>query len=241
MEFDIWLEDVYKKKNGERISQASVKKYFNAIHTISNEMLRRKIICKSLDKMNLFELDVSIEKILKDEVFLYKDLIGNRMYSCALKRYRCYRFFKKEESDNIDITKFESLGEITEKEVITKNRIGQQNFKKQLLNKYNNKCIITGISLKSVLVASHIKPWAVANDIERIDVNNGFLLSATYDKLFDSGLISFKENGKLIISNVINEKDRKSLNLINGSKYELKMEGKMKEYLKYHNSVIFVS
>lgn len=64
---------------------------------------------------------------------------------------------------------------------------------------------MTGINLTDILIASHIKPWKVCNNPERLDKFNGLLLSPTYDKLFDSGYILFQDNGEVIISNVLTQ------------------------------------
>ena len=66
------------------------------------------------------------------------------------------------------------------------------------MEKYSGSCIITGLDHPKLLVASHIKPWAVSTNAERLSVDNGLLLSATYDRLFDCGLITFKKTGKYI-------------------------------------------
>ena len=238
--FENWLNEIYLKKNGGKISESSIKKYSNAINTISKDMLNNSTINKALNEMNRFELDISIEKILNCKEFIDKDTTGNRMYSSALKKYRCYRFFTELENEGIFLESLQDEKGITEKEVMIKNRIGQQTFKKQLLKKYNGRCIITGISITTVLVASHIKPWAVSNNQERLDPNNGLLLSATFDKLFDGGLITFSTDGKLFFSSLISDENLKILNLDNKKVYDIKLEDRMKEYLKYHNDVIFV-
>ena len=93
-------------------------------------------------------------------------------------------------SENVSIS-------VTKREFIVKARIGQGKFREQLLAKYGS-CIISGIDLSKVLVASHIKPWAVSTNEERVSVNNGLLLSATYDRLFDSGLITFSMNANFL-------------------------------------------
>jgi predicted restriction endonuclease len=54
-----------------------------------------------------------------------------------------------------------------------------------------------------VLIASHIVPWKDASDEVRLDVNNGILLSPTYDALFDRHYISFDNSGKIILSDTI--------------------------------------
>ena len=57
------------------------------------------------------------------------------------------------------------------------------------------------INEESLLIASHIKPWAVSDSEERIDPNNGFILSPLYDKLFDRGYITFTDDKRVTISN----------------------------------------
>lgn len=88
----------------------------------------------------------------------------------------------------------------TIREAITKIRIGQSQFRNQLLLSNRNSCLFTGITDSKLLVASHIKPWRDSNNIERLDIENGILLTPTFDKLFDKFLITFDENGHLIWS-----------------------------------------
>ena len=52
------------------------------------------------------------------------------------------------------------------------------------------------------LIASHCKPWRDSTNDDRLDGENGLLLTPTIDHLFDKGFISFEGNGKLIISPV---------------------------------------
>ena len=92
---------------------------------------------------------------------------------------------------------YENLNE-TERTAIVKSRVGLGLFRKKLLEKYNSTCIITGVSVKRLLIASHIKPWAVSDNEERLSDENGLLLSPTYDKLFDYGLITFTNLGRLL-------------------------------------------
>lgn len=87
--------------------------------------------------------------------------------------------------------------ELTEKEQIIKARKGQGKFR-QNLEKIEKKCRVTGVKKKNFLIASHIKPWRVGDNYERLDGNNGLLLSPHIDKLFDKGWISFLTNGDLV-------------------------------------------
>ncbi len=70
-------------------------------------------------------------------------------------------------------------------------RISQGKFRRKFLNKWRNKCAVTGSSTKEILITSHIVPWSEASNEERYDVQNRILLSSTYDALFDKHLISF--------------------------------------------------
>ena len=99
---------------------------------------------------------------------------------------------------------------------------------------------MTGIDIPQLLIASHIKPWSVCTNNERLCVENGLLLSATYDRLFDCGLITFDSGGKLSISSAIDGSNRIKLKLSNGSKFDIKMVPDMKSFLEYHNDIIFV-
>lgn len=75
-------------------------------------------------------------------------------------------------------------------------------------------CAVTGINLPQVLRASHAKPWArCQTDEERLDVFNGFLLTANLDALFDRGLITFSPIGQLCLSSKLGQPARTALNL----------------------------
>ena len=76
-----------------------------------------------------------------------------------------------------------------------------------MIKKFDNKCAVTGINVEEILIASHIIPWRNSNDEERLDVDNGILLSPLYDSLFDKNLISFKDNGEIIISEKVQDKE----------------------------------
>lgn len=81
-------------------------------------------------------------------------------------------------------------------------RIGQASFRKAVLSSYNAKCCISGISLKRLLVASHIVPWKT--DVEnRLNPQNGLCLSVLHDRAFDCGLISLDDKFCLVISDEV--------------------------------------
>ncbi len=87
----------------------------------------------------------------------------------------------------------------TEIERLVRQRIGQDKFRDAMLDYWGGACAVTGVAIPEVLRASHAKPWAECEtDAERLDVFNGFLLSANLDALFDRFLISFDEQGVLV-------------------------------------------
>ena len=193
--------------------------------------------------MSLFELDIAIACTMNDSDFISKNIRGNHMYSNALKQYR---YFISSVTDEIgDDTCLESIVQDeqipeTERKALIQSRIGQGIFRKALLDKYHGHCIITGIDHPKLLVASHIKPWAVSSNRERLSADNGLLLSATYDRLFDSGLITFDRYGKIYLSSLIGVENIKRLGLSKDMCFNLMINSTMGEYLDYHNDVLFV-
>lgn len=226
------------------LSGSSVYKYKRAIINISDDMIENHIINKNLFSMNLFELDIALRNILSNEFFIDKNTRGNNMYSSALKYYRLYTLSNNEADiyyDNvIENIKSNSRIRETEKECIIKSRNGQGIFRNKLIEKYDGKCLVTGIDIKRVLVASHIKPWSVSDNYERLSVDNGLLLSANIDKLFDSGLITFDKKGKMYISNFVGEVNKQRLNISCDLIVDLKATYDLLINLEYHRDIVFV-
>ena len=125
----------------------------------------------------------------------------------------------------------------TQKQQIVLARIGQGLFRLNL-EKVESRCRVTGLSDKRFLIASHIKPWRDSTNEERLDGQNGFLLSPHVDKLFDRGWISFSDDGLLLISS------QEILSVlqnwgINSAMSLGKFKEKQKAYLDYHRKKIF--
>ena len=91
--------------------------------------------------------------------------------------------------------------EQTEKEAIVLARRGQGKFK-QNVSQLEKRCRITQVDRPAHLRASHIKPWRDSSNQERLEGENGLLLTPSIDHLFDRGFISFEDNGTLLISPV---------------------------------------
>ena len=84
--------------------------------------------------------------------------------------------------------------------VTSTTRIGQRFFRNAVLAAYNERCCITGLSIPSLLVASHIVPWS-HDTANRVNPRNGLLLSALHDKAFDTGLITVDDDMTVRVSN----------------------------------------
>ena len=107
-------------------------------------------------------------------------------------------------------------------------------YRQEILKKWNNLCSITGCSLTEILISSHIKGWSECNEDERLDVDNGILLSPHIDSLFDKHLISFEDDGSIMISEKVSKQD---LDILGVSKsIRLKVDDGMKKYLKHHRN-----
>ena len=235
-ELQSWIE------NNTTLAKTSAYKYSHAINTISNEMIEYGVIPISLFEMSIIQFDKYLPIILKNEAFYKKNKTGNNMYSNALKQYRMFRVAQSEiiseEEVRSEIRGYDTIKE-TERQALVKSRIGQGKFREQLMKKYDSACIITGITIKKLLIASHIKPWAVSDNHERLSEDNGLLLSPTFDRLFDGGLITFSNNGTLYISSQLNTADIKRLHINSGEKFDLKINRDVMRNLEYHRDVIF--
>ena len=135
-----------------------------------------------------------------------------------------------------DVSEYLNLSS-TEKESIIKSRIGQGQFRQNLIN-YWSACAVTGCKEHKLLRASHIKPWAKSSATERLSLYNGLLLSPSLDLCFDSGLISFNSLGDIIISNELNPNDIEALSINKDMKLS-KISPEHEKYLEYHRENIY--
>ncbi len=122
----------------------------------------------------------------------------------------------------------------TEVERLVRQRVGQNKFREAMLVYWGGACAVTGIAVPEVLRASHAIPWAeCTSDAERLDVFNGFLLNANLDALFDRFLISFDEEGYLIVAPALTNVDLKLLGI--GAKMKLRWVSPLHQpYLAMH-------
>ncbi len=107
------------------------------------------------------------------------------------------------------IIKNEELSSLktTEKEAFVKQRVKQDFFRKMILASYNDTCCITGIKKRELLVAGHIKPWAL--DLKnRLNPQNGIAINYLHDRAFEIGLITIDSKFKIkVASEILKSKD----------------------------------
>jgi hypothetical protein len=97
-----------------------------------------------------------------------------------------------------DLQSRTDLAPRTKKQLIDA-RIGQGCFRGRILLAELS-CRVTGVSAPNHLRASHIKPWKESDDFERLDRNNGLMLSPHIDHLFDQGYMTFEPDGRMILA-----------------------------------------
>lgn len=106
------------------------------------------------------------------------------------------------------------LPKTTEAERLVVQRVGQNLFREGLLDLWEGRCAVTGLTVTSLLRASHIKPWAdCETDAERLDVYNGILLAPQLDAAFDRGFITVADDGTIVVSDALDGDARVTLGL----------------------------
>lgn len=133
---------------------------------------------------------------------------------------------------NEEATSADYDGSETERDEIRTGRIGQDRFKQSLID-YWGVCAVTGCAVQKVLRASHIKPWSESESPERLDPFNGILLAAHFDALFETGLISFDDAGRLLVSAELSNDDRRLLGVDDGLRLR-KIDERHRPYLSFH-------
>ena len=158
------------------------------------------------------------------------------MYSAAIKSYSAFLDSITQSTLNNDLETIikDEATTATDKATLVKTRLGQGKFRADLIN-YWHGCALTGYRNTDFLIASHIRPWSVSNDKERLDPNNGILLLANIDKAFDGGYITFNDKGKVLISESLD--DHKVLGI--GENMAISLNNEHQNYLAYHREIIF--
>lgn len=218
--------------------------HFDKIYNLDEEFLY----------FNIYRVDVKPPRIYINSHSLAYDLIReislpNISYVAILKLqkddellyyFRPFVEYNKELLYEEEIAEIEEDENITtsERESIIKSRVGQGKYREKLLEECPY-CPITMVNDERLLIASHIKPWAKSNNFEKTDPKNGFMLTPTYDKLFDRGFISFESDGTMLVSPWISPMNQKRLDIFNGKKIRMLPTEGREVYLYYHRENVF--
>ena len=175
-----------------------------------------------------------IDFLKKDEQYRdnYQDKGDYSNFVSALNKYRKFIATKNNLADDIEAIKENITINETQEELLITARIGQHKYRKDLIELWK-KCSVSKCKMIDILVASHIKSWNESSNEEKLDPYNGLLLLPNYDKLFDKHLISFDDDGRIIISPQIKKEDYKILGISANDKLFNVFE-ENKPYLKIH-------
>ncbi len=121
-----------------------------------------------------------------------------------------------------DVTVDDLPREGKEREVIVRQRVNQQFFRRRILGAYRGACCITGLNIEPLLVASHIVPWSEAKE-HRLNIRNGLCLNALHDKAFDRHLLWIEDDWKVRVSPKLRE--RKARRPLVGAEWLLSADG----------------
>ncbi len=233
MDFRNWLLQIGKSKR-------TAHSYSRAVSgVISNWVQGSGLSEKSLDEiLSVSELIGIYECLNNVDIYIDRNTHGNNMYSCAFKLFIEYRKCDVTEDLEQDVTSIINDDSIakTEKATYINARIGQGKYRNSLIG-YWDQCALTGFKDVRFLVASHIKPWRVSDNTEKLDPFNGLLLLPNLDKVFDLGFITFSNSGNIIISKHLEAREK--LGLFESMK--LKLEEQHLPYIKFHRNKMYES
>lgn len=124
---------------------------------------------------------------------------------------------------------------LTERERLQSARVGQGPFRDALFIQWHSTCPVASVDHAGLLRASHIKPWSLSSNRERLDPFNGVLLCAHIDALFDRHLITFENCGTMRIASAVSADNRKRLGIFDGMRIK-GFEPRHAPYLAHHRS-----
>ena len=220
------------------LAESSVKKYEGAVGGVMSEWAIDGGLMDgpltSIQSLSRFEsIAIGLRKL---PIYQERNVRGHNMYNSALNKYAEYlqEGFDSDIEGDVEAILAESSVTDTEKATLLKTRIGQGNFRQKLIALWGG-CAVTGYADTSMLVASHIKPWRASSNKERLDGYNGLLLLPTLDKAFDSGLISFDQAGKILISPLLQEPQALGIT----EDLEVTLRSEHLEYMNFHRECVF--
>lgn len=169
--------------------------------------------------------------ILKEQMIVAIEKLGilleNKMTDSRAYRYRALYQIHNE---------YKNLSNLTGKErkSIVKVRMNQGKVRSNAIRRYKE-CVVCGIKTTAVLRASHIKQWPCSTPEEKGDIENTLLLCPNHDALFDKYLISFSDNGLILINRGIKQEDKDKLGI--NESLSIAISEKTKPYMEHHRAI----
>lgn len=190
-----------------------------------NACLGERLTNINHDRDKLFKIERGMYELYQEEkhgvwqIYKFEDEFKIREYTGVLLH------------DISEIYHNITFDETTKKRFIDA-RLGQGEYRNNVLKMYPF-CPVTGIELPEMVRASHIKPWRLSNDVERLDPYNGITLAAHVDVLFDKGFITFTNDGVMKVAkrkDIIDTMERLKL----PTEIKIKVENESLKYLEWH-------
>jgi putative restriction endonuclease len=126
---------------------------------------------------------------------------------------------------------------LKDKRQLVSARTGRGIFRENV-ERIEKACRVTGVLDRRHLRASHIKPWKLATDDEKLDGFNGLLLSPHIGHLFERGHLSFADDGQLMISTHLNPSVCKAWGL-DKARRAPSFRAEQCAYLDFHRRQVF--
>ncbi|MBB3034686.1 HNH endonuclease [Alteriqipengyuania lutimaris] len=144
------------------------------------------------------------------EALRMMDVVPEGSRSKSWHRIRSHIESSGEDSGARDLSAIRRRADLskTMKQRLVDARLGQGRFRRDVETFWGEACAVSGCTVRQALRASHILPWKHGTDKQRLDGENGLLLTAELDALFDNGLISFCDDASMIIADGIGRADR---------------------------------
>lgn len=233
MDFNSWLQQIGKSKK-------TALNYSRAISGVISTWAQQE----GLSSVGLDEIDspVGLQQVIEglEHVAIYQNRNekGNGMYRCALNAFYQYKLRETPGILEQDVESILTDKQIapTEKTTYISARVGQGKYRKDLIGFWEG-CAVTGYKDTRFLVASHIKPWRFSNNQEKLDTYNGLLLLPNLDKTFDLGFITFSQQGKIVISQQLEEAEKLGIK----SSMWVNLKEQHQSYMAYHRENVFES
>lgn len=242
--FRQWLRTSYLQINGNLLAEGTQVSRTANCSTIEqcegdlDDHFDRDGMADLLERLSYSTTDQHAKIEPRHRISINGDIAnGSTTYRSAANLYRKFRVAQANGLPGALQWKPSSVQQSTERSSMTKIRIGQDKFRYSVLERWDYRCAVTKASI--LLTASHIKPWRSCSDTERLDRFNGICLSPVFDRAFDTGIITFRFDGHLILSPSVPKQEADKL----GLDFSIRLSGLSRlhrTYLDFHHKHIWL-